>query len=200
MQVGDMTTSAMNSYSLNIKAEVKNTQGDVATAGDGLTEEFKTQLKEGKVTGKSISEGYLMEFSLNIKQYSSSSFQAQSGIFDINKVKELVKNIDLGSLGYKGKPIGDLSTDEAKALVADDGFFGVTKTAQRIADFVVSGGGNDIEKLKAGREGAIKGFDDAEKLWGDKLPDIAYQTMKKAIETIDKKIEELGGKVLDAKA
>jgi hypothetical protein len=193
MQIGDMTTSAMNSYSLNVKA----TQSDGTSVSE---EELKAQLKESKVSGKSISDGYLMEFSLDIKQYSSSSFQAQSGVFDINKVKELVKNIDIGALGYKGKPIGDLTSDEAKALVADDGFFGITKTAQRISDFVISGSGNDIEKLKAGRTGALKGFDDAEQLWGDKLPDIAYQTMKKAVETIDKKIEELGGKALDAKA
>jgi hypothetical protein len=193
MQVGDMTTSAMNSYSLNIKT----TKSDGTSVSE---EELKAQLKDSKVSGKSITESYLMEFSLDIKQYSSSSFQAQSGIFDINKVKELVKNIDVGALGYKGKPISDLTSDEAKALVADDGFFGITKTAQRISDFVISGSGNDIEKLKAGRTGALKGFDDAEQLWGDKLPDIAYQTMKKAVETIDKKIEELGGKALDAKA
>ena len=46
----------------------------------------------------------------------------------------------------------------------------------------------------------LKGFKDAEQIWGEKLPDIAYQTIQKATETIDKKIEELGGKALDATA
>ena len=200
MQVVDMNASAMNAYSLNIKVDTKVLQNDGTKSSEEFAKELQNQLKDGKISGKSISESYLLEFSLKIEQYSSSSFQAQSGVFDINKVKELVKNIDLASLGYEGKPIGDLSADEAKKLVSDDGFFGITKTAQRISDFVISGGGSDIERLKSGRAGAIKGFDEAEKLWGDKLPDIAYQTMKKAVETIDKKIEELGGKVIDSKA
>jgi len=200
MQIGDMSTNVMNAYSLNIKAELKTSQGEGTVSGDSFSDELKSQIKEGKITGKSIADSYLFEFNLSIKQYSSTSFQAQSGIFDINKVKELMNNIDVGELGYRGKPIGDLNPDEAKALVADDGFFGIAKTAERIADFVISGGGTDIEKLKSGRAGALKGFDDAEQLWGEKLPDIAYQTMKKAIETIDKKIEELGGKVIDSKA
>jgi hypothetical protein len=54
--------------------------------------------------------------------------------------------------------------------------------------------------LKAGREGIVKGFEDAEKLWGGKLPDIAYDTQKLTLEKIDQTIQELGGNVLDLAA
>jgi hypothetical protein len=91
-----------------------------------------------------------------------------------------------------------MTPDEAKALVSEEGFFGVTQTSNRLADFVLSGGGDDLEKLKAGREGILRGFNEAEKMWGGKLPDISYQTIEKALEKIDEKITALGGSILDA--
>ena len=59
------------------------------------------------------------------------------------------------------------------------------------------GAGDDVEKLKAGRSGMLQGFKDAEEMWGEKLPDISYTTMQKALEMVDAKLSELGGSVLD---
>jgi hypothetical protein len=109
--------------------------------------------------------------------------------------------VDLGQLRYNGKPITELSQGEAAALVAEDGYFGVTQTSQRLADFVISGGGNDLKRLQAGREGIIKGFKEAEKIWGGELPPISYQTLDKALELIDTRIRDLGGgAVVDVRA
>ncbi|MBF0303599.1 MAG: hydrogenase-4 component G [Desulfamplus sp.] len=85
-------------------------------------------------------------------------------------------------------------------LFGEDGYWGVNKTAGRISDFVMSGAGDDIEKLKAGREGIQRGLRDAEKVWGGKMPDIAYQTIEKSLEAIDEKIKKLGGNVVDITA
>ena len=92
-----------------------------------------------------------------------------------------------------------MNPDEAKALVSEEGFFGVTQTSNRLADFVLSGGGDDLEKLKAGREGIVRGFNEAEKIWGEKLPDISYETLDKALAKIDEKISSLGSNILDTK-
>ena len=55
--------------------------------------------------------------------------------------------------------------------------------------------------MQAGREGIIKGFNDAEKIWGGKLPEISHQTLAKALESIDTRIRELGGgAVVDVQA
>ena len=72
----------------------------------------------------------------------SMSFQA-SGIND-----QFQKNYEefqsfLSSIGYDGKPIAELTQDEAAELVSDDGFFGIDKTAERIANFVIQGSGGD---------------------------------------------------------
>lgn len=106
----------------------------------------------------------------------------------------------LNDIGYTGKPIASLSQDEAKELVSEEGFFGIKETSQRIADFVIMGSGGDEKLLRAGREGAIEGFKQAEKMWGGKLPEIAYETIEKALGMIDDALVENGFSVLDTKA
>ena len=106
----------------------------------------------------------------------------------------------LSDIGYDGKPIADLSQDEAAALVSEDGFFGIDKTSERIANFVINGAGGDEDRLRAGREGMLQGFKDAESMWGGELPDISQKTMAKAIEMVDKAMYDLGFSVLDTEA
>ena len=103
----------------------------------------------------------------------------------------------LGDIGYEGKPIAELSQDEAAQLVSEDGFFGITQTSERIANFVINGSGGDESMMRAGREGMIQGFKEAEAMWGGELPEISQQTMQKAIEMVDKAMHDLGFSILN---
>jgi len=103
----------------------------------------------------------------------------------------------LSDIGYKGKPIAELSQDEAADLVSDDGIFGIKQTSQRLADFVINGAGGDEGMLRAGREGMLRGFKEAQEMWGGELPDISQKTMQKAIEMIDKAMADLGYSIID---
>ena len=164
---------------------------------DKETQDFKEKIKSGEISGKTLSQAYLVEYSLKIESYSSNNLQAQSAPFDLNKVKDILSSIDFESIGYTGKPIADMNPDEAASLVSEEGFFGVTQTSERLADFVLSGGGDDLERLKAGREGIIRGFKEAEEIWGEKLPDISYETLDKALAKIDERITAYGGPILN---
>lgn len=149
----------------------------------------KQKIEDNKsVTGKDITNQYLVEYQLQMISETTVETTKQADL------------LTLADIGYEGKPIADLSQDEAKALVADDGFFGITQTSQRIADFVLNGAGDDVEMLQAGREGILRGFDEAEEMWGGKLPDISYETINKAVEQIDAKLADLGASVLDTNA
>jgi len=106
----------------------------------------------------------------------------------------------LKEVGYEGKAIASLSQEEASELVSEDGFFGVTQTSERIAQFVISGANADETLLKEGRKGILQGFKEAEALWGGKLPDIAYETIDKAVAMIDKALAENGFSIVDEKA
>ncbi|MDD3475855.1 MAG: hypothetical protein PHI38_03220 [Sulfurimonas sp.] len=106
----------------------------------------------------------------------------------------------LKEIGYDGKPIASLTQDEASELVSKDGFFGVDQTSKRISDFVINGAGGDEKMLRAGREGMLRGFKEAEEMWGGKLPDISQETMKRATEMVDKAIQDLGFSIIDKEA
>ena len=106
----------------------------------------------------------------------------------------------LKDIGYEGKPIAELSKEEAGALVAKDGFFGVDKTADRIANFVINGAGGDEDKLRSGKEGMLQGFKEAEAMWGKELPEISQKTMQAALEKVDKTMSDLGFSILNEEA
>ena len=168
----------------------------------------KIQEAASNIDAKSLVTGYIMQFQMNVTISSETNFSSQNGLFGSNtsamndpfKLSGILKGLDLGSIGYDGKPIQELTQDEAKALIAEDGFFGVAKTSDRIADFVLAGAGDDVEKLKDGREGIIRGYNQAEKAWGGNLPDISKETLEKALEKVDKKLASLGVNVLDQNA
>ena len=103
----------------------------------------------------------------------------------------------LSDIGYSGKPIAELSQDEATELVSEDGFFGITQTSERIANFVINGAGGDESMMRAGREGMIQGFKEAEAMWGGELPEISQETMAKAIEMVDKAMYDLGFSIIN---
>jgi len=163
--------------------------------------QFQSYQKD-EITGeKSLMNVMHKEFSIEIQgNFEKNSF-AQLDIFDLaDKMERLKYNLtddDLSSIGYEGKAIKDLSQDEAKELISEDGFFGIKQTSNRVADFVLMGAGDDIEKLRAGREGVLHGFKEAERIWGERLPDISYKTLEKTLEKIDEKIKNLGYNVLD---
>ncbi len=143
-------------------------------------------------------------------EVSAGNASAQSALFDMvgnnDEIKDFLMGMEkegvlsLKDLGYEGTPILELSSQEASALIAEDGFFSVENTSNRAADFVLSGAGDDVGMLQAGREGIIKGFEEAEKLWGGKLPDIAYETQQATLEKIDAKIQSLGANALNVAA
>ncbi|RJP82045.1 MAG: hydrogenase-4 component G [Desulfobacteraceae bacterium] len=91
----------------------------------------------------------------------------------------------------------DSTVSKAQELVGENGYFGVEQTSGRIADFVLSGAGDDIEKLKAGREGVLRGLKEAEDFWGGRLPEISYSTIEQTLKQIDEKIYSLNGSVID---
>ncbi|CAD7289150.1 hydrogenase-4 component G [Campylobacter suis] len=155
---------------------------------------------------KALTNSYFMQYNSEIFSQTTSSFSAQSSLFDLasghtpQNLAEILGGIDLNAIGYTGKPLVSLSQDEAAELVSEKGFFGVDQTAERIAGFVLAGAGDSLEKLQAGREGMLRGFKEAEKVWGGELPEISQKTMQKALEAVDKKIAELGGNVLNVTA
>ena len=86
---------------------------------------------------------------------------------------------------------GNFTVDEetqkqAQADIAEDGYWGVEQTSDRILDFAKALSGNDPEKADLLIDAFKKGLEDATKSWGKDLPDISQRTYDAVLEKFDK--------------
>ena len=86
---------------------------------------------------------------------------------------------------------GDFTVDEAtraqaQADIAEDGYWGVDQTSDRILDFAKALSGNDPEKADLLLDAFKKGFKEATKSWGQDLPDISQRTYDAVVEKFNK--------------
>ena len=92
---------------------------------------------------------------------------------------------------------GDFTVDaatkaQAQKDIAEDGYWGVEQTSNRIIDFATALTGGDPDKIEEMREAFKKGYKMAEKTWGGELPDISKRTYDAVMEKFDKLAEEAG--------
>lgn len=74
---------------------------------------------------------------------------------------------------------------QAQADIAEDGYWGVEQTSDRILDFAKALGNNDPEKAEEMLEAFKKGFKQAEKAWGNELPEISQKTYDAVLEKFE---------------
>lgn len=192
MQVNSAGYQNINSYKQNIGESPKTEKNQ---------EQDLEQILEDSAVSVSISmNAKIVLFSLNSADLSRDNSLIQGALdghkemFDFLSGKETSSGFSLKDIGYEGKPITELSVDEANELLSEDGFFGIKNTSDRVANFVFNFSGDDIELLKEGREGVVRGFDEALKLFGGQLPEISHKTQERTLNLIDEKIASLQNK------
>ena len=67
---------------------------------------------------------------------------------------------------------------QAQADIAEDGYYGVKQTSERLFDFALALSGGDEEKMKEMHDALLKGFKEATAAWGKDLPDICKETLE----------------------
>lgn len=92
---------------------------------------------------------------------------------------------------------GDFTVDpatkaQAQADIAEDGYWGVKQTSQRILDFATALTGGDPDKIEEMRGAFQKGFDQAKEIWGGELPEITRKTYDAVMAGFDKMAEDAG--------
>lgn len=75
---------------------------------------------------------------------------------------------------------------QAQADIAEDGYWGVNATSDRIVDFAVALAGEDPDKLEEMRSAFLQGFNKAKETWGGELPEISQRTYDAVMEKFDK--------------
>ncbi|HEC1577489.1 hypothetical protein [Campylobacter vulpis] len=202
MQVNTYANVASITHAVsNKKANVESNTQTMNLQSANLKDE-ETLDKLNSLGGKGLSQLYFMEFAQQSMNAIFGNTNAQTGVSNLlgGTAESILSKIDFAGLGYMGKSPLAMNQDELKELVGENGFFGVANTANRIADFVIQGAGDNLEKLQKGLEGMKKGFEEAQNLWGGKLPQISQDTINQAIEKVSKRIDELGGQTLNLEA
>ena len=194
MQVQNSTNVALNAFkqNQNVNANTQNKQEKVSEKS------LEETINESAVkVSISMNAQYIL-FAMNASSLAEGNTLTQAGlstnqqeVLDFLSGKETSSGMSLKNIGYEGKPITELSVDEAKDLVSENGFFGVTQTSNRVSNFVLNFAGNDLELLQKGREGIVQGFDEAKKMFGGELPEISYKTQERTLALIDEKIKSL---------
>ena len=93
--------------------------------------------------------------------------------------------IALGSWNPPDVPLTDEMRAAAQEQIDEGGYFSVEATASRILDFAVAISGGDASRLGVLRGAIEQAFDNAERIWGGKLPEISQQTRAAVMEGLD---------------
>lgn len=193
MEVQNNVSQALNLFKQNQSSKEK---------AQGNDEEFNLEetMNQSAVKVSISMNAQIILFEMNASSTMKENTLAQAGITDEQQEildflsgKETQSGMSLKNIGYEGKPITELTPQEAQDLVSEDGFFGITQTSDRVANFVFNFAGDDLELLQKGRDGIVQGFEEAEKLFGGNLPEISYKTQERTLALIDEKINSLTG-------
>lgn len=175
--------------------------------------DIKTEAAAGEVASAEEA-GAVYEPSAEAKAISNKTYKPDTALIAKLKAdadartaqfKSLVENMLLGqgktfnnandiwSILASGNFTVDPATKaQAQADIAEDGYWGVNQTSQRILDFATALTGGDPDKIEEMRSAFKKGFKQAEETWGGKLPEISQKTYEAVMSGFDKMAEDAG--------
>lgn len=181
--------STTNSYQTGTASKTASTSTDKTTTSDkaetGVVYEKSSQTDKDTVTKKT---DYAMVAKLKADAEQRTS-QLRSLVEKMmTKQGTAIANADsMWSFLADGNFTVDEETQkQAQADIAEDGYWGVEQTSDRILDFAKALSGNDPEKADLLIDAFKKGFEDATKSWGKDLPDISQRTYDAVLEKFDK--------------
>lgn len=189
MNAINSVNSTTNSYQTGTASKTASTSTDKTTTSDkaetGVVYEKCSQTDKDTVTKKT---DYAMVAKLKADAEQRTS-QLRSLVEKMmTKQGTAIANADsMWSFLADGNFTVDEETQkQAQADIAEDGYWGVEQTSDRILDFAKALSGNDPEKADLLIDAFKKGFEDATKSWGKDLPDISQRTYDAVLEKFNK--------------
>lgn len=201
MDVNGVTNvlSAYNNYEPKVKDNenkdiVKPVEGNEATTENGVIYEPSAKADEAVEKAK--------KYTPNTELIAKLKADAEERTAQLRSIVEKLITGQGNALGeaddiWAFLRKGDFTVDEATKLqaqadIAEDGYWGVEQTSDRILDFAKALTGGDPDKIEEMRKAFEDGFKLATKTWGDKLPDISQKTYDAVMQKFDKWAEEAG--------
>lgn len=175
MSVNGITSGVSNSYpSTSVSRETASKTETKKTADTGVVYEPSSSAKDSstKVTDYSSIVASMK------KELSSKNEQLQNLVNKLlsNQAKKYISLSDM----FKDIQVDEQTKIQAQKDISDDGYWGVEQTSDRLVSMAKALSGGDSSKADAMISAIEKGFDEATKAWGDKLPDICQKTIDAA--------------------
>lgn len=174
--ISNVTSTSYKSTSSVKKGVEKKDAEKKETATSGVVYEKST---EDKVTQKNTTKAN----AAIIEQMKKDAEERTAQLRSLVEQMMTKQGIAIGTADdmWKFLAKGDFTVSEdvkaqAQADIAEDGYWGVEQTSDRILDFAKALAGNDPEKADAMLEAFKKGYEEATKTWGDELPEISKRT------------------------
>lgn len=195
VSVGSSTSSVATDYNTKATGKKKQTQAEQSVAAESSA---KKTSESGVVYEKAEET--------NKATYSINKMSAEDRAALVEKLKQdqedrksqlssLVQQMlskqagasDLASIFSEEnlKKVSAEDIEQAKKDVAEDGYWGVKQTSQRLFDFASALAGDDVDKMKEMQEAMEKGFKMAREAWGKDLPQISQDTLDAANKLFD---------------
>lgn len=209
MSVNGVTgaSSAYNTYAANTKSTETNTESKAEASKDKTSAESTGAVYEPSKEATTVSN---KKYKPDANMVAKLKADADARTAQLKSLVEKMltkqgetygKANDIWSLLSSGKFTVDAETKaQAQADIAEDGYWGVSKTSQRILDFATALTGGDPDKIEEMRAAFQKGFKQAEKTWGGSLPDISQKTYDAVMKGFDKMAEDAGLKTAETEA
>lgn len=92
---------------------------------------------------------------------------------------------------YRSLQVDPETQAQAQADIAEDGYWGVEQTSDRILDFAKALAGTDLDMAEKMLEAIKEGFKQAGEAWGEDLPELCQDTMKASLQKVEDWIASL---------
>ncbi|NLZ81480.1 MAG: hypothetical protein GX913_06755 [Clostridiales bacterium] len=183
MKINGFTNSVTTATQTPAETKVKNTNTELnrKNIGNDTGVVYESSKKPSKVSDPDLVAKLKADAELRTSQFRQ---LVENMLLDQGKVA--VKNDDFWKILAKGDFTVDKETaDAAAAEIAEDGYWGVEQTSDRILSFAEALTGGDPKQMEKMRDAFIKGYKEATKSWGKELPDISSRTYDAVMKKFD---------------
>ena len=186
MSVNGITNAVASTYASMSKSSdytKSSTSAEKTTTSEesGVVYEPSDQAKESDTSKTSDYSATIKKMQLEL----STKNQQLENLVSQLLGKQAKKFLSLSDL-YKNLEVDAETAAQAQKDISEDGYWGVEQTSDRLVEMAKALSGGDPSKADTLISAIKKGYDQAAKAWGDKLPDICQKTIDAANDKLAK--------------
>lgn len=185
MDVSNLRITSTNAFS---KVDAASSKTDTAETAEAVSKDAEAATFEadgGRTYSSSATRtGYTIDTD-TIERLKSENEARMANLVQQMLGKQINKSNILEAINSGKFSAEDI--EQAKKDTAEDGYWGVEQTSDRLVKFAVALTGGDPDKLDSMIEAFEKGYAEAEKQWGGKLPELTQKTREATL----KKFQDL---------